>query len=620
MTNHKDPQDAATRPMDGLPPFDVALARLSDPDDTVRTWAVIDLRYLGDPRAIPALFKVASDPSDGDTALEACDTLAVLIPSDDIPSLFRLVGLKERAYGEDPSPHSQHAYKKLRQHWENSVTYLANTLTDPDPDVRRRIAVNLSDHCGYLAPGRPLSETHLSEDTATYLTTRLVQALTQGLQDSQAAVRVACVASISRLLYDDVSLPERLLSLLRDIDKAVRAKVVYILQRYQIPYMTLEPYLHDHQPGTRAAAVSLLSRNLDGATCDALVAAGSDVAPEVRLAVLQRLNKAFTSASKGYMPLPGDPRLSALFPKFIRDPDPEVRDAAAKHLAELWEWEISERYLQALRDGDATARAAEFPVMSAQWGGMLFRYVRDLLHESDPAQRLNGADMLAWVDTVGPGSQSLFSLALQDTDPRVRLAAIEAALTQDDPRVLELMQQYVNDPDPAIATRARDAVARCQEALSYPSLIARFRNTLPPLQRARAVFLLAKSDDPRRMTILEDVLHDQDEMVRSYAVKLAGEWAEPTLYAAVQHLATEDPAPSVQRAAVIALGKYAHRDAIPLLLDRVRHGSYWVRYFAYAALEAITGEKFGKHYYRWTAWWAAQPDNPAGNQPPVPEE
>jgi HEAT repeat protein len=85
MTNLPDSPDAVNRQAtDGLPALAALLVRLTDADPTVRMWAAIDLRYVGDPRAIPALLEVAGNAEPDDASLEARDTLAALIPADDI--------------------------------------------------------------------------------------------------------------------------------------------------------------------------------------------------------------------------------------------------------------------------------------------------------------------------------------------------------------------------------------------------------------------------------------------------------------------------------------------------------------------------------------------------------
>jgi HEAT repeat protein len=418
-------------------------------------------------------------------------------------------------------PCAFYAYAQLRRHWETAIAYLADSLTNADPAIRRRIAINLADHCYFLSPQYHPQEFQNPEGALAQFTARLYPALCQGLSDELATVRAACVNALRYIVANEHSLPELLLPSLRDTDASVRAQVTRALRhrQIQIPLQELQPYLHDARPVTRAAAISLIPDQLDGAVCDTLVAASVDPVMEVRHALLLRLDKIFTAVFTGNAPLPDDPRLIKVFGNFVHDNYPEVRDKAAECLQAWWDREMQRRYLLALHDGDTVVQEKALTMLANLWANGLRRYIEKLLGESDPAQRMQGTSFIHRL--ADSRHEYLVNRALQDDNSQVRLAAVEAVIQFDDASLLKSVTRYQQDPDPQVAARATYAVAQLRAQLSFSSLATLLRCEQYYTQRARAVQLVRFSSDSRRNDLLHEALRDENSRVR-----FKGNWGQ----------------------------------------------------------------------------------------------
>ena len=112
-----------------------------------------------------------------------------------------------------------------------------------------------------------------------------------------------------------------------------------------------------------------------------------------------------------------------------RDPSPKVRSAAITAFCAVGRERAVQTVRKYLHDGDCEVRAAAVAAM-IQHGGLdgiltAAETLKTFLDSEDPQERLHGARVLRDIK-VKNFFQPVLAL-LQDPDPRVRLAAVEAA-------------------------------------------------------------------------------------------------------------------------------------------------------------------------------------------------
>ncbi|MEU0226745.1 fumarate reductase/succinate dehydrogenase flavoprotein subunit [Streptomyces sp. NPDC006284] len=244
------------------------------------------------------------------------------------------------------------------------------------------------------------------------------------------------------------------------------------------PLIALRPYLSDPLPAVRRTAVTVLTETVPDGTGPALA-------------------------------------------RLLRDPDGEVREAAAASLRELAETLTPEPAL-----GESLVRA---------------------LAQPDPLVRATALDLLR---ALRLGDTGTFTTALQDPDSTVRVEAVRGLVSLD---AAELIARAAPDP----SREVRVAVAKALGALRAEPLpggaLDRLAEDTDPLVRGAAFAALARSGCPDRAAVRAvHALGDPAWQVRSgAATALSAAAAGIAVPALAKALA--DPNADVRKAAVLAL-------------------------------------------------------------------
>jgi HEAT repeat protein len=325
--------------------------------------------------------------------------------------------------------------------------------------------------------------------------------------------------------------------------------------------------------------------------------------------------------------------------------DPEVRDLAADAVKALGRGH-DVALLATLGDADPATLAAVVPLVSSLRDAAA---VRALLDDSDAELRARACEALARLGDTGAVPE-LFE-ALADVNPRVGLAAAGAiqslhsaetgpralaALATGTPAVRRQVLRIIaylglpdaftavhaatEDPDPRIAELAVGALAAIPDPRVDPVLAELARAAAPGL-RAAVMRALAQRGAEGSAAQLSAGLADDDAWVRYYAAQGLGRLAHgDATPALLQRLA--DPAPFVRiaaiealarlatpaawvaltsavrsqdpderRAALVGLGQHARPAALPILVAAARDGDLATRLIALSGLAVQSGEE-----------------------------
>ncbi|MFQ5894177.1 MAG: HEAT repeat domain-containing protein, partial [Nitrospinota bacterium] len=172
----------------------------------------------------------------------------------------------------------------------------------------------------------------------------------------------------------------------------------------------------------------------------------------------------------------------------LRDPEPEVREAAAQALGSFEDREATQALVTALREA------------------------------ADPEDRGHAARALSHAS--GPDVVDALIAALGDDDPLVRREAAVALAHTGDPRAVEPLCEALSDPE--VIGVAAHALGEIGDAKATPSLLDRFRSEpkAGKLLTARALGKLG--DDRSSDALLEAVLREPDHDVRREAAHALG--------------------------------------------------------------------------------------------------
>jgi HEAT repeat protein len=340
-------------------------------------------------------------------------------------------------------------------------------------------------------------------------------------------VRLAAVRAVGA--FDDAS-AERLRPALSDTDWAVRDAVVEVLaERRPLPVEALLAALGDARATVREEAVFGLRHATDARVAPAVAALLKDPEPEVRQAAAEALGAL------------GDARtLDALVAAALDAAQPlEVRLAALRAAGDMNDASVPERLHAAWHDPDAVVRAAMVEIM---------------------AQR-----------KPLPLDSLIFTLA--DADAKVRAAALEGLREARGPRVEPAVAALLKDPEPAVREAAAETLATLPDAAAVPALMG--------------------------------ALNDKSREVREQAAYGLGARDAKEAVPALLTLAA-DPDGDVREVAANVLGRLKDKRAVEPLIAMLGDPEPATRKAALSALRAITGQKLGADAVAWEKWWSAQ--------------
>ncbi len=182
--------------------------------------------------------------------------------------------------------------------------------------------------------------------------------------------------------------------------------------------------------------------------------------------------------------------------------------------------------------------------------------------------------------------------ALLETDVREErleildlLGATEESALEDHPELYEPLRPLLADPDPVIAAKVGDVLARWQDPKAGTALLAMMRSA-DPWVRLSALTSLAILGDPSAVAAVAEATLDADENVRSQACRTLSDLRQPLVgrpHGLVRNRLRDDHA-SVRAAAANALGRVGNADDVSGLRVALRDSNQGVTVEAAIAL------------------------------------
>ncbi len=267
----------------------------------------------------------------------------------------------------------------------------------------------------------------------------------QALGDQAALVKEAVLKGLSR--SSDVSVVGLAEPALKDQEPRVRVAGAAVMCRFgrRIGCDLLRQSARAPNPDERTSAIRALIDLGDAKVGQLVLEASGHTQPSVRGAA---------AAGLAYMPAPE--ALNALI-RLINDPLPPVRIAAAVSLGQLRGVDAVSSLKQALKDRDASVRAFVIGALLAQGEryDLVAVPVRSLATAKEPAVRTAVARALGQAtENNRIAAWSAVMLLLQDSVPRVRIAAIKSAAKLDGLKAVPILKQGLHDEDDAVRATA----------------------------------------------------------------------------------------------------------------------------------------------------------------------
>lgn len=269
---------------------------------------------------------------------------------------------------------------------------------------------------------------------------------------------------------------DRLDDRLHDDNLSVRSNALDDLRDQASPHVIAQaaaPLLADPDPGLRERASRLL------ATLSASKIAAQAVAPYIHHANIATRNL----AGEVLVEL-GRPAVDALVP-FLRHDDPDARKFAIDLLAQLPAEDATDDIAAALRDDDANVRLAAVDALGAlrateHADALRALYDREPIARPDIIHAMGAFEDEAHLDVLERG--------LNDDHPVVQLASAEALASQNDPAVVALLLDRIEDVDPmARPIIVHSIVELCT---NYPQ----YRSDLPATMKGYLLEMLGDAD------------------------------------------------------------------------------------------------------------------------------
>jgi HEAT repeat protein len=322
------------------------------------------------------------------------------------------------------------AYTALKEwHSSESIPYLEDGLSDGSGLVRALAAEGLA----RLDAGR-----------------RSIR-FRKALEDQAALVKEAVLKGFAK--SDDTSVIPLVEPALNDPEVRVRVAAAGVLCHLKRPKgcELLLRHAKAPNPDERAAAIRALIDRQSSEILPILIESSEHKQPSVRGA-----------SATAFAHAPTAEAVTALA-RLLRDPLPPVRIAAAVSLGQLRGFDVRTPLHGALDDRDLPVRAFVIGALLEQDE----RYeivagpIQALANAKEPAVRAAVARALGHaVESNREPARSALMLLVQDTVPRVRIAAIKSLAKIDDRRAIPLLKQGLHDEDDAVRATAGGALLK----------------------------------------------------------------------------------------------------------------------------------------------------------------
>lgn len=271
----------------------------------------------------------------------------------------------------------------------------------------------------------------------------------QALGDQAVLVKEAVLKGFAK--SDDASVVSLVEPLLKDQEVRVRVAAAEVLCHLKRPKACdlLVRYANAPNPDERTSAIRALVEQPSSRVYSILMEASQHKQPSVRGA-----------AATGFGHMPSAQAVPVLT-RLLRDPLTPVRIAAAVSLGKMQGSDARSALRKSLDDRDSAVRAFVIGALLEldERYETLAGSVRTLINTKEPAVRAAVARALGYAGQVNrEPAQSALMLLVQDTVPRVRIAAIRSIMKVEGARAMELLKKHLHDEDDAVRATAGGAL------------------------------------------------------------------------------------------------------------------------------------------------------------------
>jgi HEAT repeat protein len=263
----------------------------------------------------------------------------------------------------------------------------------------------------------------------------------QALGDQAVLVKEAVLKGFAK--SDDVSVVSLVEPLLKDPEVRVRVAAAEVLCHLKRPKACdlLVRYAKAPNPDERTSAIRALVVQPSSSVYPILIEASQHKQPSVRGA-----------AATGFGHMPSAQAVPVLT-RLLVDPLTPVRIAAAVSLGKMHGSDAPSALMKALNDRDSAVRAFVIGALLEldERYEIVAGSVRTLINTKEPAVRAAVARALGHAGQVNrEPARSALLLLVQDTVPRVRIAAIRSIAKVEGARATELFKRNLHDEDDAV--------------------------------------------------------------------------------------------------------------------------------------------------------------------------
>jgi hypothetical protein len=156
----------------------------------------------------------------------------------------------------------------------------------------------------------------------------------------------------------------------------------------------------------------------------------------------------------------------------------------------------------------------------------------------------------------------------------------------------QLLEEYVNSPDPIIRQEVVTASAKIFASSSEPG---------------RSDLGLSKGFD----LVKAAAMRDEDPFVRREACRVIASWEKPESAVVLRHVVRNDADKDVQLQAAQSLSKFDDRETIETLGSLLDNRTPALRYQAMQSLKTCTKQDYGNDVHRWKQYLAGDIPDPA---------
>ncbi|MEW6258394.1 MAG: HEAT repeat domain-containing protein [Thermodesulfobacteriota bacterium] len=586
---------AAAR-FDDLSPI---LALLDDPDPDLRMYTALFLGEKRTSQAIGALIRTLDDPDPNVVyhaieslgklrAVEAVDRLMAIAESEDFflsfPAVDALARIEEPAVvgrliallGK-PMLETAVIDALAANGDELCVGPLIDRLHQPDPpviEIASALAAIYDRYEQRFGEGALIADIARSRFEPTGAL-RLIACLEEAPADRLRAVALVLGWLKSPAVYAALT---RLLG-----EPSARREVIEALVRYGRDVLELLiEQLHAEDLDTRRAAVMAIGRIGDPLavpelvrllsddpeliipTAGALAKIGDRQAFESLLPLLGHRNPAVRQAVIGALNSIGHPDMGDAMADLMQSENPLIRESAIRIAGYFGYSQCIPLIEAACRDANETVRKTAIEHLPFFDDRNYLPLLEKCLFEDTPKVRAAAARALGHMDATD--TASLLMRALDDPDAWVRyFSAISLGKLHAADAEAELIRIAQNDPSDHVRIAAAKALGRIGSGQSLDALKNLIRHENPDIARA-AIAALGNLGHPAARDILLQTLHAEHPQDRLCAIQALESDESPTTIAKLQWVAASDSDPAVSSAAIEALARCAHSEAVRSLV------------------------------------------------------